>query len=84
MTQLEWESWVSEDKRRNALMDNFLWNHEHHRYLMKRIYSVKDKLNEDEQQAIDELLEACKWGDDKVQQAKEIVETAEWFSRLQD
>jgi hypothetical protein len=84
MTPLEEDAWRAEnDRRRRIRTDNLIWNNEHHRHLVKRIHSLKDKLTKDEWHAIKDLLEACRWSDDEVHQAKEIVETAEWFSGLQ-
>ena len=83
MTPLEEDAWGAENERRQRIRtDNLVWNNEHHRHLVKRIYSQKDRLTEDEWQAIIDLLETCKWSNDEVQQVKEIIETAEWFSRL--
>lgn len=82
MTELEWRSWLIEEEIQGRRRDNWLWNHEQHRHLMKRVYSLKAKLTEDERRAINDLLELCEWGRDEVDQVKEIVETAEWLSGL--
>jgi len=44
---------------------------------MDRVYSLWDRLTEDGYQAITDLLESCKWGNAEVQQAKEVVATAQ-------
>ncbi len=82
MSHLEWESWLVEQNRRDKRFDNWLWNHENHRFLLKRIYGLREHLSDAEWQTIENLLEECEWGEAEVVRVKEIVETAEWFNRL--
>lgn len=82
MTRLEQMSLESECKRQSEQTHNLLWNIEHHHYLLERVNSIEDRLTEEEQRAIIDLMESCRWGSAEVEQVKESIETAEWFSNL--
>lgn len=83
MTEQEMRFWQQENARRHQKMDNFLWNYENHSFFIKRVKKLYDHLTDEEKQAIEALLEEKKWGDKELAQVKEIVETAQWFSRMQ-
>jgi len=90
MTQLESRSCIIRVDRLIAeatleleMVNNALWNTDHHPFLMERIQgSIWNKLTVTERRALAELAMTSHWGRDEVEQVKEIIETTEWFSRL--
>ena len=97
MTRLEHDSWLDEILRQRLellegmtsicdqyeLLANAAWNCEHQAYFIDRISEeLWDRLSAKEQEAFLELLQSSHWGRAEVEQAKQIIETAEWFGRL--
>lgn len=83
MTEREMFYWQQENTRRRQKRENLLWNCENHSFFIKRVKALYDHLSVEEKQAIEDLLEEKKWGDKELAQVKEIIETAQWFSKMQ-
>lgn len=76
MSQQEYADWKAARARDRQKFDNWVWNWENHSHFIRGIKQLANSLPEEDNQAIEALLEAKRWGAAELRQVKEIVEAA--------